>query len=441
MEDTIIAAATPPAFSAIAIIRMSGPESLDIINSLLREKLTWEPQKLYYKKLYFADELLDDVVLAYWKSPRSYTGEDMVEISCHGNPFIVENILEACQKRGARLALPGEFTKRAFLNGKMDLTQAEAVIDVIQAGGRLALKSAQAMQSGRLSHELLEVRTELIEILAEIEAYIDFPEEDIEPQVGNLLITRLLSIENKLKSLIASAPLSRVLREGFTIVLAGSPNVGKSSLFNALLKENRAIVSPHPGTTRDTIEAECRISSFLVRLIDTAGQRESSDQIEEEGIRRAKEAVKKADLILYLVSAPGDPSLDPFRLPELDPHQKVIAIASKVDLGLHPANKDKLALSTVTGVGLEELEEEIKKILKAFFPQDFSFGINSRQQAALLKIAEAIHKAICGIKNQLAPELISSELRSSLDIVGEIVGLVSAEDILDKIFQKFCIGK
>ncbi|QSR86065.1 tRNA uridine-5-carboxymethylaminomethyl(34) synthesis GTPase MnmE [Candidatus Methylacidiphilum infernorum] len=441
MEDTIVAPATPPALSAIALIRMSGPKSLEIISSLLRKSFKGEPQRLYYRKLYFGEELLDDVVLSYWKSPRSYTGEDMIEISCHGNPYIVERILEACLKKGARLASPGEFTKRAFLNGKMDLTQAEAIIDLIHAGGMLALKSAQALQSGGLSKELLRIRAELIDILAEVEAYIDFPEEDIQPEVGDQLIGRLLAMENKLSTLLSSAPLSRVLREGVTIVLAGSPNVGKSSLFNALLKENRAIVSPHPGTTRDTIEAECRIGSFLVKIIDTAGQRVADDQIEAEGIRRAQEAVKRGDLILHLVSAPDDPSTDPYVLPQLQAQQKVIAIASKADLGIHPANKDKHALSIVTGMGLEELEEKIKKILESFFPMDFSYGVNPRQQAALAKMAEALNKAILGIKNSLPPELISSELHECLERVGEIVGLVSSEDILDKIFQKFCIGK
>ncbi|TFE67104.1 tRNA uridine(34) 5-carboxymethylaminomethyl synthesis GTPase MnmE [Methylacidiphilum sp. Yel] len=441
MQNTIVAPATPPAVSAIAIVRMSGPESLWIINSLLKKPPYWEPQKLYYRKLFFEEELIDDVVLSYWKSPKSYTGEDMVEISCHGNPFIVEKILEACQKLGARLAAPGEFTKRAFLNGKIDLTQAESVIDLIHAGGSLALRSAQALQSGGLSRVLLAIREELIDIVSELEAYIDFPEEDIQPRVGEQIIAKLSEIEKKLQNLLSSASLSRVLKEGFTIVLAGSPNVGKSSLFNALLKENRAIVSPHPGTTRDTIEAECRISSFLVKIVDTAGQRQSVDEIEAEGIRRAKEAVKKGDLIIHLVSAPDPPSSDPFVLDELLPEQRVILVASKADLGIHPLNQERLAVSVVTGKGIDKLEEKIKEILTGFFPRDFSYGINSRQAVAIEKVLTAVKRGIMGIREKWLPELISSELRYGLEAIGEVIGFISSEDILDKIFQKFCIGK
>lgn len=441
--DTIIALSTPPGISALAVIRLSGPDVVTYTNALLAAPRPWEPQHAVFVHLQDKDQLLDEAVATYWKGPRSFTGEDTMEISCHGNPLIAQNILQAFIHQGARPAEPGEFTQRAFLNGKLDLTQAEAVLDLIHASTERALAGAQAMKEGRLAEKLNQLRQQLIDLLAHLEAYIDFPEEDIEPETGETFLGRIDTMRREVITLLQTAPLGRILREGITTAIIGAPNVGKSSLLNALLRESRAIVSATPGTTRDTIEAECNVRGFRLLLVDTAGQRETHDEIEAEGVRRAQSVAQRADLILHVVEAPNALTAFDAELRDSLQGRLYLPIANKVDLGLHPDHQNILSVSTKTNQGLVELEDAIeKRLVGSQRPADTGWlTINARQEAALNRAEEALGRAASGLTGGLAPELISIDLRAALNEIGQIVGLATNEDILDQLFKNFCIGK
>jgi tRNA modification GTPase len=443
MSDTIIALATPPGVSALAILRLSGEASLDIARKLAGDGFEPVPRGAYHRTLRHHQVRLDDVVLTYWKNPHSFTGEDAIEITCHGNPLIAQNILAACLALGARPALPGEFSQRAFLNGKMDLTQAEAIVDLIQAGTDHALAGAQAMQEGKLGAGLQTLRTELINLLAHLEAHIDFPEEDISPDTGQLFRNKVQSVQAEVKRLLATAPYGRILREGIATVIVGEPNVGKSSLLNALLREDRAIVSPSPGTTRDTIEAECNIRGIRLRLIDTAGRRKTDDAIEAEGVRRAEQALAKARLIIHVIDGHLPPPAAAFPLPPLRPDQLKIVVANKSDLGLHSEHDDAVPASTQTADGLAALETRIEQILgdTRSLEETGWLTINARQEACLQRANASLDLAMEAMNRQDPPELISTDLRAALQAIGEVVGLATNEDILDQLFKSFCIGK
>ena len=301
--DTIVALSTPPGVAALAVIRLSGPDSRGIVAKLAEREIKWQPQHALYLTLSEEGRTLDDVVVTFWRSPHSYTGEDVVEISSHGNPHIVEAILRACLARGARTARPGEFTQRAFFNDKLSLTQAEGLLDLLYAPTERALASARAMKEGKLGHALEEIRRELVDLLSHLEASLDFAEEGIEPKVGAEFQQRLERARGQVGELLRSAPLGRILQEGALTVIFGEPNVGKSSLLNALVREDRAIVAPTPGTTRDLIEVPCQIRGLPLRLVDTAGQREAKDPVEVEGARRARAALARAQLLLRVVEA------------------------------------------------------------------------------------------------------------------------------------------
>ncbi len=442
MNDTIAALATPAAPAALAVIRVSGPRSREITDLLLRKPVLWQPQKASHRELWDGMERLDDVVLLYWRQPRSYTGEEMVEISCHGNPLLVDRILAAYFALGARAALPGEFTQRAFLHGKLDLTQAEAIADLIHAGGLRSLAAAQEGKEGRLGRKLSEARSLLLELVAHGEAFLDFPEEDIAPEVGAGMLRRIDRLRDELIALAGTAPTGRLLREGIVVVLAGRPNVGKSSLFNAILRQNRAIVSPHPGTTRDTIESFCQIGGFPVRLVDTAGHRSAEHPVEAEGVRRAEEALRSADIVVHLSAAPELPEADAFFRSPLLSHQRLLLVANKSDLGIHPERRSQLCVSTVTREGLPELDRLLHQEIAALAP-DAATGsaVNARQEAALRRAAAALEQASSAFRAGLPCELWCLELRAALQAVGEVMGAVTSEEILDEVFGRFCIGK
>ncbi|MDD4932439.1 MAG: tRNA uridine-5-carboxymethylaminomethyl(34) synthesis GTPase MnmE [Methylacidiphilaceae bacterium] len=442
MNDTIAALATPSAPAALAVIRVSGPQSREITDCLLREPVSWLPQKAWHRELWDGEQRLDDAVLLYWQEPRSYTGEEMVEISCHGNPLLVDRILAAYFSRGARAALPGEFTQRAFLHGKLDLTQAEAIADLIHAGSLRGLAAAQEMKEGRLGRKLAEARTTLLELVAHAEAYLDFPEEDIHPEVGERMLCRIDQLRNELLGLAGTAPTGRLLREGVVVVLVGCPNVGKSSLFNAILRQNRAIVSPHPGTTRDTIESLCQIHGFPIRLVDTAGHRPAEHPVEAEGIRRAEEALRFADIVVHVSTAPEPPEASPFPPPSALSHQRLLLVANKSDLGIHPERRSQLCVSTVTGQGLPELDRRIYQEIAALAPEATAgSAVNARQEAALRRAVAALERACDAFRTGLACEIWCLELRTALQAVAEVLGAVTTEEILDEIFRQFCIGK
>jgi tRNA modification GTPase len=439
--DTIIALSSPPGVAALAIIRLSGPESRAIIETLVRKKIAWQPHQAVYRSLFDKDEILDDAVLTFWEKPHSSTGEDVVEISCHGNPHIVAALLRASLARGARMARPGEFTQRAFLNDKISLTQAEGLLDLLYAPTERALASARAMKEGKLGHALEVIRVELIDLLSHLEASLDFAEEGIEPQVGPDFATRVKSARAQIAQLLRTAPLGRILQDGALVVIFGEPNVGKSSLLNALLHEDRAIVAPTPGTTRDLIEVNCQIRGLPLRLIDTAGQRESADPVEQEGARRAGAIMMQAQLLLHVVEA-HEPYL-PKKIfePEDVP---LLLIANKSDLGMHASlPPEAVVISARDGSGLDELETRIESALLADMAGEpgTMLAINARQNATLERAEQSLDRALAALQNRLGLEVVSIELREALHDLAEVTGETTNDEILGRLFQNFCIGK
>ncbi len=439
-SDTIIALSTPPGVAALAIIRLSGTQSRAIIDQLL-SPVAWVPATAVYRTLKYRDEILDDAVLTFWQSPNSYTGEDTVEISCHGNPHIVEKILRACLELGARTARPGEFTQRAYLNNKLSLTQAEGLLDLLYAPTERALASARAMKEGKLGHALEAVRAELIDLLSHLEASLDFAEEGIEPHVGPEFTARVEQVRAQIEKLLRTAPLGRILQEGALTIIVGEPNVGKSSLLNALLREDRAIVAPTPGTTRDWIEAPCNVRGLPLRLVDTAGQRDSTDPVEIEGNRRARALLPKAQLLLHVVEAHQLFVSTKIELPENIPS---LLIANKSDLGRHtslPVNA--ISLSAKTGEGLADLETRIEEALLADMGHESGtvLTINARQNSTLQRATQSLDQALEALRNTTGLEIVSIELRDALHDLAEVIGETDNEDILTRLFQNFCIGK
>ena len=437
--ETIIALSTPPGVAALAVLRLSGPDSRAIIDALAVRRIDWQPQRAFYRVLAHRGNVLDDVVLTFWRAPHSFTGEDTVEISCHGNPRIAETIVRAALELGARAARPGEFTQRAFLNDRLSLTQAEGLLDLLYAPTERALASARAMKEGRLGEALAGARAELVDLLSHLEASLDFAEEGIEPRLGPEFAARLASVQAGLAELLRSAPLGRVLQEGALTAIVGAPNMGKSSLLNALLREDRAIVAPTPGTTRDWIEAVCSVRGLPLRLVDTAGLRESTDPVEQEGARRTRDLLPRAQLILRVVAAPEPFVPAALDLPEGVP---VLLVANKSDLGRDPSIPDEaIPVCALTGAGLAALEERIETALLGGGERDAALTLNARQDATLQRAAQALDRAQEAINDGLGLELVSSELRDALHELAEVIGDTTNEDILTRLFQNFCIGK
>jgi tRNA modification GTPase len=391
-----------------------------------------------------ADEqgrLIDQVMLSIHRAPASYTGEDLVEISCHGGTLVSAKVLEACLRAGARGARPGEFTERAFLNGKMDLTQAEAVIDLIRAKTDLALRSATEQLEGRLGAGIKRIRDALVDLVAQLEASIDFPEEGIAPDEGEKLCARLDSIREEIANLLATAHQGRILREGVRVVIYGATNAGKSSLLNRLLGYERVIVSETHGTTRDTIEESVNLRGVPIRLLDTAGLRRSISKLEREGIARTEKSLQTADLLLHIAdrNAPKPPHFE-----NRARNGNEIVVLNKSDLSEHGdwKNFDGLRISCATGEGLSALENEmLTRIMKENLRPESAVAINARHRECLRRARDACDRARTAMKEALAPEYISVDLNDALRAVGEVIGAVDVEQILDSVFTQFCIGK
>jgi tRNA modification GTPase len=443
--DTIAAISTPAGEGAIAVVRMSGREAVAIADKIFRGR---EAPSRFGSHVQHVGEivtgsgkLIDEVVMSIHRAPASYTGEDLVEISCHGGTLVTAKVLDGCLGAGARGARPGEFTERAFLNGKMDLTQAEAVIDLIRARTDLALRSATEQLEGRLGEKIRSVRDALVDLLAHIEASLDFPEEGIEADEGEKLRARLDSVHTQIRALFATADHGRILREGVRIVIYGATNAGKSSLLNRLLGYERVIVSDTHGTTRDTIEETVNLRGVPVRLLDTAGLRTSTSDIEREGIARTERSLKQADLRLHVVdqSAPRPPH---FKLNPTDRNE--ILVLNKSDLAKHSEwkNCSAIQISCVTEEGLKELEEEIMARLGTQnLRSENAVAINLRHRDCLRRALEACDRAHDGLNQRLSQEFLAVDLNGALRAVGEVIGETSVEQILDSVFSQFCIGK
>ncbi len=442
--ETIAAISTPPGEGAIALVRISGPAAVSIAEKIFRGKK--RPSRFASHIQYFGDivtesgGLIDEVMMSIHRAPASYTGEDVVEISCHGGTLVTAKVLEACLHAGARGARPGEFTERAFLNGKMDLTQAEAVIDLIRARTDLALRSATEQLEGKLGEQIKGIRDSLVDLVAHVEASIDFSEEGIAPDEGNSLRVRLDSVREQIAALLATADHGRILRDGVRVVIYGATNAGKSSLLNRLLGYERVIVSDAPGTTRDTIEETVNLCGVPVRLLDTAGLRTSTSDIEREGIARTERSLQKADLRLHIIDRNAAP---PAHF-EQNANGNELLVLNKCDLPEHPEwkNTNALRVSCLTGDGLGALENEIfSRISKQNLRPENALAINMRHRDCLRRALEACDRARKTLDKTFSPEYLSVDLNEALEAVGEVIGTVGVEQILDSVFGQFCIGK
>jgi tRNA modification GTPase len=443
--ETMAAISTPAGEGAIALVRVSGVDAVVVADKIFRGKE--EPSRFASHVQHFgeifdgADRLIDQVMLSIHRAPASYTGEDLVEISCHGGALVSAKVLESCLRAGARAARPGEFTERAFLNGKMDLTQAEAVIDLIRAKTDLALRSATEQLEGRLGEKIRKIRDQLISLLAHIDASIDFPEEGIAPDEGETLRARLDSVREEIAALVATADQGRILREGVRVVIYGATNAGKSSLLNRLLGYDRVIVSETHGTTRDTIEETVNLDGVPIRLLDTAGLRASASELEHEGIARTEKSLQLADLRLHIAdrNASRPPHFD-----ERAGEANEIVVLNKSDL---PENSDwknfrALRISCLTGEGLPQLEKEIlARITRQNLRPESTVAINTRHRDCLRRAFEACDCARAALGGKLSPEYVAVDLNEALRAVGEVIGAVDVEQILDSVFGQFCIGK
>ena len=445
VPDTIAAVSTPPGEGAIALVRVSGVNAVGVADKIFHGKeipSQFEPRVQHFGEIFGSEgRLIDQVVLSVHRAPGSYTGEDLIEISCHGGTLVSAKVLEACLRAGARAARPGEFTERAFLNGKMDLTQAEAVIDLIRAKTDLALRSATEQLEGRLGEQIRKIRDELVELLAHINASIDFPEEGITPDEGETLHARLGSIREEIAALLATADQGRILREGVRVVIYGATNAGKSSLLNRLLGYDRVIVSDTHGTTRDTIEETVNLDGVPIRLLDTAGLRTSTSELEREGIARTEKSLQLADLRLRIADR-NMPKAPHFEERVRDSNE--IIVLNKSDLPENHEWKDfhALRISCLTGEGLPELQKEILvRITKQNLKPESPLAINTRHRDCLHRARESCDRAMTAQAEGLSPEYTAIHLNEALCAVGEVIGVVDVEQILDSVFSHFCIGK
>jgi len=455
LTDTIAAIATPVGESGIGIVRISGKNALAIADKIFTDKAnnkasSFKSFTLHYGWIVESFKIVDEVILTVMRAPRTFTKEDVVEINCHGGIVALRKVLDLVLDNGARLAEPGEFTKRAFLNGRIDLAQAEAVLDIIRAKTDSALKVGIEQLKGALSKEINKIRGEILDVLSVLEANIDFPEEDIDSVQLSAVFKKLKTVNNYLQKIIADSQFGKVLREGVHVVICGRPNVGKSSLLNALLKQERSIVTPIPGTTRDTIEEIIDIKGIPVRIVDTAGILEPRDLVEKKAIQRTKKYIDTADLVILLFDAGTKLHKDDLVLIKKLKKKKTIAVINKMDLK-QKIEKDKLKKSFNKVVeisakkieNLNLLEDAIADMVlggKISVPESLLVA-NARHIQALKQIEKSVAEALNSLDNKLSLEFIAESVRDSLGGTEELLGKKFSEDLLDKIFNDFCIGK
>ena len=452
-DDTICAVATAPGMGAIAVVRLSGPQSHDIVCRLFyrngkpfpKERI--EGHRAYYGQIICNDDVLDEVVVTFFKAPHSFTGEDSVEISVHGSVFIQQRLLELLVEAGARMAMPGEFTRRAFVNRKFDLAQAEAVADIIASQSEAAHRLAINQLKGGFSKELQVLRSKLLEITSLIELELDFSEEDVEFADRTQLKSLLGETQSHIAKLIASFKQGNAIKNGIPVAIVGETNTGKSTLLNALLEEDRAIVSDIAGTTRDTIEEVMNLDGILFRFIDTAGIRETDETIEKIGIERTLRKINEADIVLGLIDATKDVQAQRTAaqtiLEKVDQsHQTLLLLLNKSDLCQKPAHDTDLLISAKTGEGLDLLREKLVEIGKKLMgTQNEVLVTNVRHFEALKHASESLLAVSKGLDDGIPTDLVAQDLREALYYLGSITGEITTDEVLGSIFGRFCIGK
>ena len=455
-KDTIAAIATAMTNSGIGIVRISGDEAFDIIKKIYKGKKDKDlsnvkSHTIHYGYIVDGEETIDEVLVMIMKGPHSYTGEDTVEIDCHGGVFVVKKILETVIKNGARPADPGEFTKRAFLNGRMDLSQAEAVIDVINSKNEYALKSSVSQLKGNVQKKIKEVREEIIYHTAFIETALDDPEHISVDGYGEKLRVTVDKLLKELNELLKTADNGRIIKEGIKTVIVGKPNAGKSSLLNVLVGEDRAIVTDIAGTTRDVLEESIQLQGISLNIMDTAGIRDTEDIVEKIGVDKAKAHANEADLVIYVVDASRDLDENDFEIMEMIKDKKAVVLLNKSDLDTVVSkemvrqylDKPMIDISAKEESGIRELEETLKNM---FFDGEISFNdevyiTNVRHKTALMDAYESLRKVIFSIENDMPEDFYSIDLLDAYEVLGSITGETIGEDLVNEIFSKFCMGK
>ncbi len=458
-DDTIAAISTALGSAGIGKIRVSGPQSLEIANKIFRgvkEKNLKEVKTYTAHYGYVVDiensKTVDEVILIVYKKPHSFTGEDVVEFDCHGGIIPLQKVLEVILKNGARIAEPGEFSKRAFLNGRIDLAQAEGIMEVINSKTEKSLDVALTHLGGKLSTKIEDIKSKVIKLFAHLEAAIDFPEDEVEGFQSSKLEERLNEIKTSIENLVSTSKQGKIYREGVKTVIVGKPNVGKSSLMNTLLEEKRAIVTDIPGTTRDIIEEYINIDGIPLRIIDTAGIRQTEDLVEKIGVEKARKSLEEADLILMMIDISQGITEDDIKIYELVKKQAVIILVNKTDLetdfndqelNKHFAQHSILKISVKEEIGIEDLKKAIiNEVLgEEMKSSDELFITRTRHKNALDKALKAIMRVIESNQNQLPYDFYTIDMRDCLAALGEITGETLAEDIIDRIFKDFCLGK
>lgn len=430
--ETIVALATPAGNSGVAVIRLSGEKSKDILKSIINENIDFKPRYMYLKKIY-CDNIVDDALVVYFQAPNSYTGEDVVEIQSHGGYFLAQKIIEKCLQLGAIMATPGEFSKRAFINGKMSIDQAEGVMDIINAESMMQAEQASNLLQGSLKKQIENYQDELTDMLADIEAKIDYPEYEYTESETNNLINRMKDLKSELENLVQTSNNGLKIKNGVIVAIVGAPNVGKSSILNALTNSTKAIVTNIAGTTRDVVEAEYEYKGIIFRLFDTAGIHESSDIVEQIGINRAKETLSNADIVL-LVS-------DKDNINNIKTSKPNIKVFNKSDIYV-PTNKDEyLCVSAQTGENINELKEKIFETVIGKDNLNHGLYLTNIRHIQCIKEAIKLVEHTISIFNESTMDIISLEIKNAWLKLGEISGTTSSESIIDRIFRKFCLGK
>lgn len=457
IDDTIAAIATAPGEGGIGIIRISGEKSLQVAQSIFKSKSgkmikDYNARTLIYGTVVDNEKVIDEVLVAYMKGPNSYTAEDVIEINCHGGFISVKKILELILSKGVRLAEAGEFTKRAFLNGRIDLSQAEAIIDVIKSKTDMAHEVAQSQLEGSLAKKIKDLRMNVTEVLAHLEVSIDFAEEDVEEITYQTLEEKALELRNEIKKLYDTAESGKILRDGLKTVIVGKPNVGKSSLLNSILGENRAIVTDIAGTTRDVIEEFVNIKGIPLKIVDTAGIRETEDVVEKIGVEKSRESFSTADLVIMVLDASRKLSEEDMEILESLKNKKTIVLLNKMDLEPQIElekveefvnSEDIIKISALKHQGIEELQDKIEAMVYNGSVKNSSnlMITNSRHKDALFKAYESINDAISAIEQRMPYDFIEVDFKNIWDYLGYINGDTVREDLLDTIFANFCIGK